>query len=105
MAECSVQPCDGSHIAAGECHFGDGPHRSRGLCSFHYFRQLRGVTPLEGPPRKAKHNAKLSTEIVRDIRHMHAHDGLSYAKIAKRYGVSESIIAKAVQRTTWRDVD
>lgn len=100
-AGCTIDGCDSAHITEGMCHFGDGPHRSKGLCSCHYFRQLRG-TPLE--PVRGKGFAKLTAADVRQIRRMR-NGGEPLRVIAARYGVSLCAISKACTRETWADVD
>ncbi len=99
---CAVDDgCDGEHITAGECHFGDGPHRSKGLCSRHYFRHLRG-TPFE--PVRGKGFAKVTADDVRQMRRMRS-EGQTLRVIAERFGVSMCAVSAACTRRTWADVD
>ena len=101
-SRCSVDDgCDGEHIAAGRCHFGDGPHRAKGLCSRHYFRQLRG-TPTE--PVRGKGFAKVTADDVRQMRRMRS-EGEPLRVVAARYGVSMCAVSKACRGDTWADVD
>ncbi|MFV8049721.1 hypothetical protein [Mycobacterium sp. 48b] len=100
---CTVDDCDGEHIARNECHFGDGEHRSKGLCSFHYFRELRGI-PLDQPVVKPNPARKLTADDVRQIRHLR-HEGEKLRVIADKFGVSQCAVSAACKRRTWADVD
>ena len=48
--------------------------------------------------------AKLTERKVRTIRRLAA-EGVSYAKLAKRYGVGQTTIRKVVMRHSWRHVE
>lgn len=102
-AGCGIPGCDGAHINEGLCHFGDGKHRSKGFCSFHYFRSVRGL-PLEGPPVKANPARVLTPKEVREIRRLRA-EGKTLRVIAPRYGVSMCAVSKACRGDTWADID
>ena len=103
--KCAVDGgCDGEHIAAGQCHFGDGPHRSKGLCSFHYFRSLRGI-PLDAPVEKPNPARKLTADDVRQMRRLRNKKGQTLRVIAARYGVSECAVSAACTGRTWAHVD
>lgn len=101
---CAIDGCDGEHVTAGQCHFGDGLHRSKGLCSFHYFRNLRGI-PLEAPVEKPNPTRKLTADDVRQIRRLRSEKGQTLRVIAARYGVSMCAVSKACRGDTWAHVD
>jgi len=66
---------------------------------YSYFRQypervLRG---------EQQHAAKLTDDVVRKIRRLHA-DGLNYPELAARFGVCKQSICNIVRRHTWRHV-
>lgn len=73
-------------------------------------RQLRGDNhPSRRRPDlvrrgEAKPMAKLTEDIVRAIRAEHAAGTITMAALARRYGVSPSIISVVVARKTWRHV-
>lgn len=96
--------CGGEHIAEDMCHFGDGPHRSKGLCGFHYFRNLRGI-PLEAPVEKPNPARKLTADEVRQMRRLRNEKGQTLRIIAARYGVSMCTVSKACRGDTWAHVD
>lgn len=65
---------------------------------------------LRQPPRVhvwgSKHpNSKLTDDKVREIRRLHAAGGYTFAALARRYGVSLSLVSKIVKRKTWRHVE
>lgn len=98
---CAVEGCDSKHISEDRCHHCDEPHRSKGLCERHYFRHLRG-TPVE--PVRAKIQAKLTPDDVRQIRHLRR-EGNTLRVIAAKYGVSMCAVSAACKGRTWADVD
>ena len=51
------------------------------------------------------HSAKLTPDIVRDIRREYASIGTGQAELGARYGVSAVAISKIVLRKTWKHVD
>lgn len=48
--------------------------------------------------------AKLNDDAVREIRRLHADEGLSYNEIGRRFGVSGQTVRLIVLRRTWRHV-
>ncbi len=48
--------------------------------------------------------AKLTPELVRQIRARYAEGGVTQTQLAKEYGVVQSVIGKVVRRETWRHV-
>lgn len=55
-------------------------------------------------PRGNRHGlAKLTDELVREARDLHA-AGVSYSKLAKMFGVSTMPMFRAVKRITWKHV-
>jgi hypothetical protein len=60
---------------------------------------------LNNPPRGEEHfNSKLTDAIILEIRRSYKEDGLFQREIAKKYGVSQSLIALVVKRKTWEHV-
>ena len=47
--------------------------------------------------------SKLSLELAREIRRLHAEEGLSQRDLAKRFGVSQPCIGGVLRGETWRD--
>lgn len=88
----------------GDCDICGAPRIAKGLCRKHYDQQ-------RNPPKKrgqvvgeASPNAKLTAEIVRDARRLHAH-GYTLRWLADRYKVSNVSIYNAVTKRTWKHVD
>ena len=52
----------------------------------------------------ANGRAKLTEELVRDLRAEYAAGETSYRKMAVKYGLDKKTIERVVRRTTWRDV-
>jgi transcriptional regulator with XRE-family HTH domain len=52
------------------------------------------------PPR-----AKLTLKQVREIRRILEYEPISYAALARRYGVSAPTISQIANYQTWRDID
>jgi len=55
------------------------------------------------PKGSAHHNAKLTADLVREIRSARA-AGMSFAKLAKKYRLSTGYVFRLINRGTWRDV-
>jgi DNA invertase Pin-like site-specific DNA recombinase len=53
----------------------------------------------------AWHRAKLTAAQVREIRRMVAEEPVSYAAIARRFGVSAPTISQIANYRTWRELD
>ena len=79
-------------------------HYAKGLCSRHYQRQWAGI-PLQGATiaGEAHPNAKLTADTVRAIRTLHG-QGVSYARLAARFGVSDDAVRDVVRGRTWKHV-
>lgn len=56
------------------------------------------------PKGEANYNARLTDDLVRDIRHLRA-TGLSTARIAKQLGFGKSTIKRVVSGKSWRHVE
>lgn len=100
MGECSVQGCDGAHIAEHLCHYGDGPHKAKGLCKSCYGRAHRVYSQRRLPAFHV-----LTPEAVREIRHMYSTGDYSQRELAKRFGVSGKSVCQIVHRKTWANVE
>ena len=48
------------------------------------------------------HRAKMTPDQVRDIRRILANEPVSYATLARRYGVAEPTISHIANNQTWR---
>ncbi len=79
-------------------------HYAKGLCVRHYQRQWASI-PLQGSANagEAHPNAKLTVDIVRRIRKLHAQQ-VSYTRLAAMFGVSDDAVRDAVRRRTWKHV-
>ena len=53
--------------------------------------------------RRLSHRAKLTPNQVREIRRILATEPVSYAALARRFGVSEPTISQIANYQTWRD--
>ena len=51
------------------------------------------------------HQAKLTLKQVREIRRILEYEPISYAALARRYGVSAPTISQIANYQTWRDID
>lgn len=49
--------------------------------------------------------SKLTAEVVKEARRLHAAGGVSGRELARRYGVSQATMGHALARKTWRHVD
>lgn len=59
----------------------------------------------QGPPRGEAHvNSKLTEELVRRIRSLHA-EGYGYDRIAQAIGISKPTVQKIVKRKLWAHVE
>jgi len=56
------------------------------------------------PVGDAVRHSKLSTRQVLDIRRRHAAGGVTFAALAREYGVSEFAISAIVKRKTWKHI-
>lgn len=99
-AGCQVDNCDGGHIAAGMCHYGDGPHKAKGLCKGCYGKANRVYSE-----RKLPHFHALMPDDVREIRHLHATGDYSQVELARKFGVSGKAVSLIVRRKTWTDLE
>jgi hypothetical protein len=69
-------------------------------------RHVSGGTYKQGNYERgtAHHNARLTPEIVREIR-ASRDDGASFGQLAKRYGLAIGHVHRIVHRIAWGDVD
>ncbi len=92
---CDNPPCcNPAHLFAGtnrdNCKDRDTKGRGRPGCTF-----LKGCD---------NHNSALSPATVREIRRVREETGLSYRKLAKRYGVGNAAISNLINRKSYRHV-
>lgn len=99
-AGCQVAGCDGGHIAEGMCHYGDAPHKAKGLCKGCYGKANRVYSE-----RKLPHFHALMPDDVREIRHLHATGDYSQVELARKFGVSGKAVSLIVRRKTWTDLE
>jgi hypothetical protein len=98
LHRCDVRHCvNPAHLFLGDRteNIRDMYAKGRALCQQHPERMAHGV----GHP-----NARLNDENVREARALAAH-GVPVARIALRFGVSESAIHSIVRRITWKHVE
>lgn len=70
-------------------------------------RSLWGVhQPIPAPDNRGERNrsAKLTVEVVLDIRRMYRDGELNQVQLGERYGVSNSRISEIINRKTWSHV-
>lgn len=48
--------------------------------------------------------SKLTDDIVREMKHLHANEGLSHRKLAKRFGIAQTTAYQVITRATWAHV-
>ena len=63
------------------------------------------LRPLRKMHGSANKNAKLTEDVVREIRRRYAQGGISQQALADEYGVSQSKISDAIHRKTWAHVE
>ncbi|MEX3653908.1 hypothetical protein ABFW14_30525 [Mycolicibacterium fortuitum] len=97
---CAVDDCDGKHIAEGMCHYGDAPHKAKGLCKGCYGKANRVYSE-----RKLPHFHALMPDDVREIRQLYATGDFSQKELAQRFGVSGKSVCHIVHRKTWANVE
>lgn len=98
--KCSIDGCDGAHIAEGMCHHGDGPHKARGLCVQCYRRSRRIYSHRRLPAFHV-----LMPDDVREIRHLYETGKYSQRELAQKFGVSGKSVCHIVHRKTWQNVE
>ena len=85
-------------------HIYDGTHSDNQRDSL-----VMGTSNFLRPLRKmhgsANKNAKLTEDVVREIRRRYAQGGVSQQALADEYGVSQSKISDAIHRKTWAHVE
>jgi hypothetical protein len=79
-------------------------HYAKGLCRRHYQRQWAGIR-LEGTiiQGEAHRKSKLTDESVWQIRLLRS-QGWSYARLGKRFGVSDDAVRDVITGRTWRHI-
>ena len=97
---CEVADCDGAHIAEGMCHYGDGPHKAKGLCKGHYGQSRRVYSERTLP---ASHT--VMPDDVREIRALYETGDYDQAELGRKFGVSPKAVSEIVNRKTWPDVE
>lgn len=95
-----MQGCDGAHMRERRCHFGDGPHKAKGLCKSHYGKANRVYSQRELPTFHV-----LAPDDVREIRGLHETGQYSQIELARKFGVSGKSVHHIVHRLTWQHVD
>ncbi|WPH57654.1 hypothetical protein [Mycobacterium phage WXIN] len=93
-----VDECDGAHIAEKLCHYGDAPHKAKGLCKGHYGQAHRIYSERTLPKFHA-----LMPDDVREIRRLYETGSYSQIALARKFGVSGKAVCHIVHRKTWRD--
>ncbi len=64
---------------------------------------LKALKP-GAPHGEAHHNSRLTEELVREIRKLHASGDYGYRRIARAVGVSPSQVERVVKRKAWAHV-
>lgn len=98
--KCTVDGCDSEHIAEGLCHYGDAPHKAKGLCKSHYGRANRVYSQRRMPAFHV-----LTPDAVREIRHLYGTGNYSQVELARKFGVSGKSVCHIVHRKTWQNVE
>jgi hypothetical protein len=70
-------------------------------------RHVAGGTYRNGNYERgtAHHNARLTPELVREIRSAYDAGGTSFGQLATKYGLAIGHVYRIVRRRAWRDVD
>lgn len=97
---CTIDGCDGGHIAEGMCHYGDAPHKAKGLCKSHY-RQANHVPSQRRMP--AFH--VLTPDAVRQIRNLYATGDYLQTELGRKFGVTGKAVSEIVNRKTWANLE
>jgi hypothetical protein len=63
------------------------------------------TTPGKGVPGESNVSAKITDEIVREIRVRYDKDKMTTRELAAEYGVSYMTISRVVNRQTWKHVE
>lgn len=99
-AGCEVAGCDGAHLQKRMCHYGDGPHKAKGLC-----KRCYGLSHNPRSTRTLPAFHVLMPDDVRQIRHLHATGDYSQVELARKFGVSGKAVCHIVNRKTWASVE
>lgn len=99
-AGCGIPGCDGAHINEGLCHFGDGPHKAKGLCKSHYGKAHRVYSQRRLPAFHV-----LNPDDVRMIRNLYETGSYSQSELGRKFGVSGKAVCQIVNRKTWASVE
>jgi len=93
-----------------EVNHGDGDKMNPRADNLEYVTHLENIrhatrTGLHNPSRPGVENgsAKLTDDTVRAIRREYGH-GQSYSRLARKFGVGKSTVARVVTREDWRHV-
>ena len=99
-AGCQVDDCDGKHIAAGMCHYGDAPHKAKGLCKSCYGKANRVYSQRTLPKSHT-----LTPDDVREIRDLYGTGDYNQAEVGQKFGVTAKAVSEIVNRKTWQSVE
>lgn len=99
-AGCAIADCDGAHIAEGNCHYGDGPHKAKGFCKAHYEESRRVYSKRTLP----KSHTVVPDE-VREIRALYDTGDYTQAELGRKFGVSGKAVSEIVNRKTWPSIE
>jgi hypothetical protein len=98
LHKCDNPPCVNPHhlfLGTPKDNSQDMVTKGRHVTIADYSCMLRG----ENNPR-----SKLTAEVVKEARRLHAAGGVSGRELARRYGVEQSTMRHALARKTWRHV-
>jgi hypothetical protein len=71
----------------------------------HWTHRRPGDSPIIGTKGESNPGAKLTEESVREIRRRYAAGDISQTALAKKHGVSQTVIFHLLARNTWRHVE
>ena len=92
------------------CHSCDNP---KGVNPDHLWLGTRSQNTLDrvhkgrcsGPRGIEQHDAKLTPESVTALRKQYAKGGVTQRELARKYGMSQAAVARAILGQTWRHIE
>ena len=71
----------------------------------HISTRTEDANYTNGPKGETHGNAKLTSLMVIEARRLYNQEGVTYAELARRYGVRQTAITRAITGVTWKHLD